>query len=153
MSILDVVLAPSTLAARIFNPFQPLVALSARLYVSWQFLQSGFLKATTWNSTLALFQNEYHTPWLTPHDAAVAGTFGELFFPALLVIGFLGRLGAVGLFVVNVMAVVSYSQVLLADGSEAALGQHVLWGCLLLFLITYGPGKLSLDYFLNRSRS
>jgi len=33
-----------------------------------------------------------------------------------------------------------------------ALGQHVLWGSLLLFLIIYGPGKLSLDYLLNRSR-
>jgi putative oxidoreductase len=153
MSILDVLLAPSTLAARVFNPFQPLVSLAARLYVSWQFLQSGFLKATTWPSTLALFENEYHTPWLSPHDAAVAGTFGELFFPTLLVLGFLGRVGAFGLFVVNVIAVVSYSQVLLADGSEAALGQHILWGCLLLFLITYGPGKLSLDHLLIRSRS
>jgi putative oxidoreductase len=153
MSILDVLLAPSTLAARVFNPLQPLVALAARLYVSWQFLQSGYIKFTSWSSTLSLFRDEYHTPWLSPHDAAVAGTFGELFFPTLLVLGFLGRLGAVGLFVVNVMAVVSYSQVLLADGFEAALAQHVLWGCLLLFLITYGPGKLSVDYFLNRSRS
>jgi DHA1 family bicyclomycin/chloramphenicol resistance-like MFS transporter len=32
-----------------------------------------------------------------------------------------------------------------------ALGQHVLWGSLLLFLIIYGPGILSLDYLLNRS--
>src|ERR1035441_5897310 len=33
-----------------------------------------------------------------------------------------------------------------------ALGQHVLWGSLLLFLIIYGPGILSLDYLFNRSR-
>ena len=50
-------------------------------------------------------------------------------------------------------AVVSYKDVLLAEGSEAALGQHVLWGSILVFLITYGPGKLSLDYLLNRSRA
>ena len=50
------------------------------------------------------------------------------------------------------MAVISYRQVLLAEGYEAALGQHVPWGSLLLFLIIYGPGKLSLDYLLNRSR-
>lgn len=152
MSILDFVCAPSTLAARVLNPLQPLFALGARLYVSWQFLKSGYLKITTWNGTLYLFENEYHTPWLSPHDAAVAGTFGELFFPALLVIGFLSRFGAIGLFVVNVMAVVSYSQVLLAEGSEAALGQHILWGTLLLFLIIYGSSKLSLDYLMNRSR-
>jgi putative oxidoreductase len=152
MTIRDIVLAPSTFAARIFNPLQSLFALGARGYVSWQFLQSGFIKFTTWDSTLYLFESEYHTPWLSPHSAAVAGTFGELFFPALLVIGFFSRLSALGLFAVNAMAVVSYQQVLLAEGSEAALGQHVLWGSLLLFLIIYGPGKLSVDYFLNRSR-
>jgi putative oxidoreductase len=59
---------------------------------------------------------------------------------------------AIGLFAVNAMAVISYANVLLAEGYEAALGQHVLWGSLLLFLIIYGPGKLSLDYLLNRSR-
>jgi putative oxidoreductase len=48
--------------------------------------------------------------------------------------------------------VISYRQVLLAEGYEAALGDHVLWGTLALFLIIYGPGKLSLDYLLNRSR-
>ena len=152
MTFRDILLAPSTFAARLFNPLQSLFALGARWYVSWQFLQSGFIKITTWNSTLYLFESEYHTPWLSPHNAAVAGTFGELFFPALLVIGLFSRWSALGLFAVNAMAVISYSNVLLAEGSEAALGQHVLWGSLLLFLIIYGPGKLSLDYLLNRSR-
>jgi uncharacterized membrane protein YphA (DoxX/SURF4 family) len=40
----------------------------------------------------------------------------------------------------------------LAEGSEAALGQHVLWGSLLAFLIIYGPGKFSVDYLLSKSR-
>jgi putative oxidoreductase len=153
MSILDVVCAPATFSARLLNPFQPLLALAARCYVSWQFLKAGFIKITSWDSTLYLFEHEYHVPWLTPQDAAVAGTFGELFFPTLLVIGFVSRPSAVGLFVVNATAVIAYSQVLLADGSEAALGQHVLWGSILLFLIGYGPGSLSLDYVLNRART
>jgi putative oxidoreductase len=152
MSRLDKVLAPDALAAGIFNPLQSWFALAARWYVSWQFLKSGYIKVTNWQSTLYLFENEYHTPLLSPHVAAVAGSFGELFFPTLLVIGIASRLGAIGLFFVNAMAVISYSQVLLAEGSEAALGQHVLWGSLLLFLIIYGPGKISLDYLLNRSR-
>jgi putative oxidoreductase len=152
MSFLDVVVAPSTLAARVLNPLQTVFALGARLYVSIQFLKAGYLKFTSWDSTLYLFTNEYHTPWLAPHDAAVAGTFAELFFPSLLVVGLYSRLSAIGLFVVNAMAVVSYSQVLLASGSEAALGQHILWGCLILALIVYGPGKLSLDYLLNKAR-
>jgi putative oxidoreductase len=67
-----------------------------------------------------------------------------LFFPALLVLSIVGRLSAIGLFAVNAMAVISYSRVLLAEGSEDALGQHILWGTLL--------GKFSLDYLLDRSR-
>jgi putative oxidoreductase len=152
MPTLDKLYAPDALAARLLDPLQSLFALGARWYVSWQFLKSGYLKVTSWDSTLYLFENEYHTPVLSPHVAAVAGAFGELFFPSLLVLGFMGRLSAIGLFAVNAMAVISYSQVLLAEGSEAALGQHILWGSLLAFLIIYGPGKLSLDYLLHRSR-
>jgi len=43
------------------------------------------------------------------------------------------------------MAVVSYAHVLLSEGFEAALGQHYLWGTLLLVLIVFGPGRWSLD--------
>jgi putative oxidoreductase len=152
MSFLDVVVAPSTLAARVLNPLQSLFALAARWYVSAQFLKAGYIKFTSWDATLYLFENEYRVPWLSAHDAAVAGTVGELLFPALLVLGLYGRLSAIGLFVVNAVAVVAYSHVLLAQGSEAALGQHILWGALLLAVIVYGPGKLSIDYALNRAR-
>ena len=152
MSILDVVCAPSTFAARMFNPLQPLFALGARLYVGWQFLQSGLSKYSSWQSTLNLFQNEFHTPWLSPYNAAIAGTFAELFCASLVAVGLWSRLSALGLFAVNAAAVIAYSPVLLAAGAEAALGQRVLWGAILLFLILYGPGKLSLDHFLNRSR-
>jgi putative oxidoreductase len=152
MSALDTAYAPNTLAARLLDPLQSLFALGARLYVSWQFLKSGYLKVTSWDSTLYLFENEYHTPVLSPHVAAVAGAFGELFFPSLLVLGFMGRLSAIGLFAVNAMAVISYSNVLLAEGFEAALGQHILWGTLLVFLIVYGPGIFSLDRVFKRPR-
>ena len=152
MSLLEKISAPDAFAARLLNPLQSLFALGARLYVSWQFIKSGYLKVTSWDSTIYLFENEYHTPLLSPHAAAVAGSFGELFFPALLVLGLVGRLSAIGLFAVNAMAVISYSQVLLAEGSEAALGQHILWGTLLVFLIIFGPGKFSLDYLLDRLR-
>ena len=138
--------------AKVLNHLQSPFALIARAYVSWQFLKSGYLKLSSWDSTLYLFQNEYHTPVLTPHAAAVAGTFGELFFPTLLVLGLAARFGAIGLFAVNAMAVISYRQVLLAEGFEAALAEHVLWGAVIAFLAVYGAGKLSVDQWL-RSRS
>jgi putative oxidoreductase len=132
-------------AAKLTRPLQAPFALVARLYLSWQFLKSGYLKVSSWDTTEYLFENEYHVPVLSPHVAAVAGSFGELFFPTLLVLGFAGRLSAAGVFFVNAMAVISYSQFLFAEGHEAALAQHVLWGAISLFLIIYGAGPWSLD--------
>jgi putative oxidoreductase len=123
--------------------------LAVRLWISWEFLKSGWLKITSWQNTVFLFQNEYQVPVLPPYAAAVAGTAGELVFPALLIAGLAGRLSALGLFAVNVMAVVSYAHVLLTEGFEAAVGQHVLWGFALLVLTVFGPGRVSLDELLG----
>src|SRR5687768_2862406 len=109
----------TTLLASLAMPF----ALLTRVYVSWQFLKSGWLKLSSWETTLGLFRDEYHVPLLPPSLAAVVGTFGELFFPVLLIAGLFGRLSALGLFAVNAMAVISYRHVLLTEGFEAALGQ------------------------------
>jgi putative oxidoreductase len=129
---------------RLADPF----AFATRVYVSWQFLKSGLLKIGSWESTLGLFRDEYHVPLLPPTLAAIAGTFGELFFPVLLALGLFGRLGALGLFAVNAMAVVSYAHVLYTEGFEAAIGQHYLWGFMLAMLAIYGPGGWSLDRLL-----
>ena len=132
------------LGARL-DTLQPLLALGTRLWVGWQFLKSGMLKARDWESTLFLFQEEYRVPLLSPELAALAGTAGELVFPVLLGLGLLSRFAALGLSAVNVLAVVSYAHVLLASGFEAALGQHILWGFMLLVVAIHGPGPLSAD--------
>jgi putative oxidoreductase len=124
--------------------------LFTRLWVSWQFLKSGWLKVTQWDSTLELFRSEYHVPVLPPTLAAMTGAFGELFFPALLVLGLFARVGALGLFAVNLMAVVAYWHVLGQEGFEAALAQHVLWGFMALVLCAFGAGRISLDHLLQR---
>ncbi len=147
MSLVTRILAPDHFAARAFDLAQPLFALALRWYVSWQFLKSGLLKLQSWEQTLWLFENEYRTPILPPVAAAVLGVFGELVFPILLIVGLASRLSAAGLFAVNAVAVISYSHVLLEPGMEAALGQHVLWGFMILTLMIYGPGRLSLDHF------
>ncbi len=131
-------------AALLASPF----ALATRLYVGWVFLHSGWLKVSDWGQTLALFESEYRVPLLPAHLAAYVGAGGELVFGALVVLGLLGRAGALGLLAVNAMAVISYRHVLLADGFEAALGQHELWGFMLLMLAVYGPGGWALDRLL-----
>jgi len=135
---------------RLLDHARSLFLLGTRLYVGWQFWKSGWLKVSSWSSTLDLFRTEYHVPLLPPAVAAVTGAFGEIFFPALLFLGLFSRVGALGGFFVNAMAVISYRQVLLAEGAEAALAQHVLWGFMFLLLAVIGPGKIALDTWLER---
>jgi putative oxidoreductase len=140
-----VLTTPYAALARALDLFRPVLLLGTRLWVGWVFLKSGWLKLTTWESTVELFRYEYRVPILSPDLAAVAATAGELLFPGLLVLGLFTRIGALGLFFVNLMAVISYWHVLGAEGSEAGLGQHVLWGYMILVPLLFGGGRLSLD--------
>jgi putative oxidoreductase len=135
---------------KILNLLQSPFALLVRIYVGWVFLKSGWLKISDWGQTLSLFESEYHVPLLPPHVAAVAGTAGELVFSVLVIVGLWGRLSAIGLFAVNALAVISYAHVLYQEGFEAAIGQHYLWGFMILVIIVYGPGMLSVDGLLAR---
>lgn len=139
--------------ARTLDLLQPAVALATRIYVSWVFLKSGYLKLADWESTLALFESEYRVPWLPPALAAVLGAAGECVFPLLLILGLFGRLSALGLQAVNVLAVISYAHVLLQEGFAAAIGQHSLWGYMLVVLAVYGPGAWSLDNWVLARRA
>lgn len=151
--LIDALIAPKRVLAQTLDALQPAFALASRVYVSWVFLKSGWLKLEDWDSTLALFEHEYRVPLLTPTLAAIAGTAGELLFPILLIVGLFGRFSALGLQAVNVLAVVSYSHVLFQEGFAAAIGQHYLWGYMLAVLAIYGPGAWSLDRWLLARRA
>ena len=131
--------------ARFVDKLQPLFALAVRVYVAHVFFASGWVKLSSWNSTLALFENEYHVPLLPPELAAYLGTGAELFLPVLFALGIGTRLSAIALFVFNILAVISYP-----DLSDAGLKDHMLWGALILVTFVYGPGKYALDYWLER---
>jgi len=111
------------------------------------FMLSGWLKFSRWDSTLALFENEYHVPVLSPHVAAVLGTMAELGLPILLVFGVGTRAGALALFAFNIIAVISYP-----DLSPAGLKDHVHWGALMLMIAFFGPGRFSVDRLLGLDR-
>lgn len=144
--------APTSSVARLYASFaavldklQPLFALAMRLYVAKVFIVSGWLKISRWDSTLALFENDYHVPVLPPHVAAVMGTMAELGLPLLLIFGIGTRAAALALFMFNIIAVISYP-----DLSDAGLKDHYLWGALMLVIAFYGPGKISIDHWLAR---
>lgn len=122
------------------NAAQPLAALAARVYIAQVFFLSGLTKIRDWETTLLLFTEEYKVPLLSPQLAAISGTAGELVLPVLLLLGLAGRFSALGLSVVNVVAVIS-----LAEIAPAALQQHITWGVLLAALAIHGVGKWSVD--------
>jgi putative oxidoreductase len=125
---------------------QPVALLALRLYLARVFFLAGLTKIQDWDTTLFLFSEEYRVPLLSPTLAAVLGTAGELLLPPLLLLGLAGRFAALSLFVLNIMAVLSYWHAL--DGS--ALEFHLQWGLMLLLLLATGPGKLALDKLLRQ---
>ncbi|MEZ0190555.1 DoxX family protein [Ralstonia solanacearum] len=125
-----------------------LILLIARAYLFYVFFRSGLTKLHDWPTTVLLFSEEYKVPLLPPALAAALGTFGELVFPSLLLIGIVPRLAAAGLFVVNLVAVSSYW----ASLSASAVEFHFVWGVLIAVLATVGPGWLTLQALWRRKR-
>jgi len=132
-------------AEGLIDNLQSLFALAIRVYLAHAFLSSALTKLRDWDITIALFENEYHVPVLSPAAAAFLGTAAELGLPLLLLAGLGTRAAALALFAFNVVAVISYP-----DLSDAGLKDHILWGALMLVLAVYGPGRVSLDRFLAR---
>ena len=124
------------------------LGLALRIYIGLQFFKSGLTKIADWGITVALFRDEYQVPVLPPELAALMGTMGELTLPILLFVGLFSRPAALGLFFVNLMAVISYPQLFKFE-CPAAINDHFYWGLLLLVLFAFGPGKLAIDSWLS----
>ena len=135
-------------ASDLLNYLQPLALLAARLYVAWVFFATGLTKLRDWDTTLFLFEEEYSVPFIPFELAAYLGTAGEILLPIILVLGLASRLGALGLTFVNIIAVIS-----LVEIAPAALYAHAIWGLLLLQIVVFGGGKLSIDYLFETKLS
>jgi putative oxidoreductase len=138
------------LPLRVWQPVRQLLdllqspaLLLARAYVAYAFFASGLTKIHDWGTTVALFTDEYKVPLLSPTAAAAMGTAGELVLPILLLLGLGSRFAALGLSVVNIIAVIALQEI-----APAALQQHMLWGALLATIAVFGAGWLSLERWL-----
>ncbi|EEZ84891.1 TPA: DoxX family protein [Vibrio alginolyticus] len=125
--------------------FVPLLLLFCRFWVAWVFFNSGLIKISSWDSTLYLFELEYQVPILPWELAAYLGTAAELVLPVFLALGLITRPMAAMLFVFNIIAVISYPLLW-----EKGFYDHQLWGLMILIVIVWGPGPLSLDHILKK---
>ncbi len=130
---------------RVKRTIEPLSLLAVRIYLFNAFFLAGLTKIRDWESTLFLFEYEYAVPLLPPHVAAYLGTAAELILPILLLVGFLTSASAIGLFIFNIVAVLS-----LAEMPHAAFLLHVIWGILIFSLMIWGAGYASLDHLIKR---
>ena len=118
-----------------------LLQLVFRFSIASVFWKSGQSKIASWDTTILLFTNEYHVPVLSPQvAAAVAATF-ELGCSTLIFFGLLTRLATLPLLG---MVVVIQTFVYPENWVE-----HLTWATMLLFLLTRGPGAISLDRLLG----
>jgi putative oxidoreductase len=121
-----------------------------RLTLAKVFFSSGWVKLNDWGSTLFLFEEEYKVPLIPADLAAYLATGAELGLAVLLMLGLLTRLSALGLFVLNGVAVLSYYDTL--KDSPAALNDHWYWGLMLCIVLVLPLRQLSADYWLKRMK-
>ncbi|SRR5712691_3825306 len=109
-----------------------------RLAIAGVFLRAGLTKIMSWESTVALFADEYKVPVLAPHLAAAMAASFEVGCSVLLLLGLGTRLAALPLIgMLMTIQLFVYPQ---------AWSEHLVWGSILLFLLTRGGGAISLDH-------
>jgi Predicted membrane protein len=140
--------------ARTLSGLGPLVLLLFRVWVALAFWRAGLVKIEDPSGTSYLFNSEYHVPLLSGDTAAFLGTWIELIAPWFLLLGLGGRLTATFLSVYNIMAVVSYPDLWPHGFWTGLIGSdfndHKIWAMMLLAVIAWGPGALSIDRWLAR---
>ncbi len=115
-----------------------LLALPLRVALATVFWNSGTTKLASWDTTIALFTDEYRLPLLPPEIAAYMAASIELSAPILLVLGLLTRpTAAVLLTMTLVIEIFVY---------PLAWPTHIQWAAMLLVLLCRGPGAISVDH-------
>ena len=118
-----------------------LLQLLFRLAVASVFLKAGLNKLASWPLTVQLFADEYKVPVLAPEIAARMATTFELGCSLLLIFGLGTRLA-----VLPLLGMIAVIQTFVYPG---AYSEHLTWASILLFLLTRGAGRWSLDHVLG----
>jgi len=121
-----------------------LCQLLFRLAIAGVFLRPGLTKLTSWEPTVAMFRDEFKVPLFSPEIAAAFATTIELGCSLLLIAGLATRLATLPL-----LAMIAVIQLFVYP---SAWPEHLTWASILMFLLTRGPGPLSLDRWIAGGR-
>jgi len=122
-----------------------------RVGLATPFWRSGILKWDVFfqlnDVAILLFSDELKLhlpggPYSFPAPEATAFLVGsaEILFPILLVLGLVTRMAASALLVMTIVV-----ELTVPDGWPV----HVTWAAMALAIMAWGPGRLSLDYWLS----
>lgn len=118
-----------------------ILQLGMRIGVGAVFFNAGLLKYRSFEFAVKLFEDEYKVPLVDPTLAARMAMFNELTFPVLLFVGFATRVATLPLLgMIAVIQTFVYPH---------AWTDHLFWASNLVFLLTRGPGTLSLDHLIE----
>jgi putative oxidoreductase len=133
-----------------------LTMLALRFALAVPFWRSGLTK---WDGFLnisfgakQLFAEEFklhifgaEIPYPAPELVATLSGIAEVGFPVLLVLGLGARYAALGL-----LGITAIIQLTVPDGWA---NFHLPWAAMALAIMTFGPGKIAIDYVLGLDRS
>ena len=114
-----------------------LVAVAARVGLARVFGGSAEAHLANWQTTLYLFDNTYHVPLLPPHVAAYLAVALEVGSTPLLLLGLATRLTS--------LALAGMTLVIEVFVFPQAWPTHIQWAVMILVLLRWGPGPISLD--------
>ncbi len=119
------------------------ILLAGRIGVGTVFFRAGLLKFNSWEFTIKLFEEEYKVPWLDPAIAARMATVQELTIPVFLFLGLATRVATLPL-----LGMIAVIQTFVYPN---AYSDHLVWGSILVLLLTRGPGVFSVDHLIDRA--
>jgi len=119
-----------------------LIAVICRVALAQVFWSSAQTHLANWQTTLFLFDSDYSLPFVPPVFAAYLAITVELVVPPLLVLGLATRFATLVIFGMTlVIEIFVYPQ---------AWPTHIQWAAMMLVLMAYGAGPLSLDWLVRR---
>lgn len=129
-----------------------LVQFVMRAALAVPFWKSGILKWDGFfqlsDTAVTLFTDEFMLhlpggpyPFPAPTVMAFLSGCGEVTFPVLLVLGFGARFAALGLLFMTMIV-----ELTVPDGWPI----HLTWAAMALAIMAWGPGRISVDYWLKR---
>jgi putative oxidoreductase len=125
-------------------------ALAVPFWFSGLTKWDGFLTLSFGAKTLFAEEFKLHIfgaeiPYAAPELMATLSGIAEIVFPIMLVLGLGARYAALGL-----LAMTAIIQLTVPNGWASF---HLLWAAMALAIMTFGPGKIALDYLLGLDSS